>query len=120
MAAVVPGNVVPGAYYVLFVADPLNAVTETNESNNLAALPLTVTQALVNREQTAGYTVSVVPNPVANGGCGSGSVGRGQLCRRAKPLQRPGPAGALAAVAPGLVPGRPPSLIFGHASTTRL
>lgn len=68
LAAVVPGNVVPGAYYVLFVADPLNAVTETNESNNLAALPLTVTQALVNREQTAGYTVSVVPNPVANGG----------------------------------------------------
>ena len=52
---------------MLFVADPLNAVTETNESNNLAALPLTVTQALVSREQTAGYTVSVVPNPVANG-----------------------------------------------------
>ena len=41
------------------MADPLNAMTETNESNNLAALPLTVTQALVSREQTAGYTVSV-------------------------------------------------------------
>lgn len=63
---------------MLFVADPLNAVTETNESNNLAALPLTVTQALVSREQTAGYTVSVVPNPVANGGLrGSGLVGSG-------------------------------------------
>jgi len=48
------------------VADPLNAMTETNESNNLAAL--TVTQALVIREQTAGYTVSVVHNPVANVG----------------------------------------------------
>lgn len=43
-------------------------MTETNESNNLAALPLTVTQALVSREQTAGYTVSVVHNPVANVG----------------------------------------------------
>ena len=68
LATVVPANVVPGAYYVLFVADPLNVVTETNENNNLAALPLTVTQALASREQTAGYTVSVAPNPVANGG----------------------------------------------------
>ena len=60
LAPCLPRTFVPGR--------ELNAVTETNESNNLAALPLTVTQALVNREQTAGYTVSVVPNPVANGG----------------------------------------------------
>ncbi|WP_210521758.1 CARDB domain-containing protein [Hymenobacter terricola] len=67
LVAAVPGNVTPGAYYVLFVADPLNAVTETNENNNLAALAVTVTQALASREQTAGYAVAVVPNPVANG-----------------------------------------------------
>ena len=66
--AAVPGTVTPGAYYVLFVADPLSAVAETNENNNLAALSVTVMQALASREQTSGYTVSVLPNPVVNGG----------------------------------------------------
>jgi subtilase family serine protease len=67
LLAAVPGNVPAGAYYVLFVADPLNAVSETNEANNLAALAVTVTQALAGREQTAGYAVAVAPNPVASG-----------------------------------------------------
>ena len=67
LAVTVPGNVAAGAYYVLFVADPANAVAETNESNNLASLPVTVTQPLASREQTAGYAVAVAPNPVANG-----------------------------------------------------
>ena len=68
LAATVPANVPAGAYYVLFVADPLGVVSETNETNNLAALPVTVLQALASREQTAGYTVTVAPNPVASGG----------------------------------------------------
>ena len=63
----VSANVTPGAYYVLAVADPTNAVSETNEANNLAALPVTVTQALASREQTAGFAVAVMPNPVATG-----------------------------------------------------
>ena len=63
----VPANVTPGAYYVPAVVDPTNAVSETNEANNLAALPVTVTQALAIREQTAGYAVAVAPNPVATG-----------------------------------------------------
>ncbi|MFC7667419.1 CARDB domain-containing protein [Hymenobacter humi] len=67
LLAAVPGNVPAGAYYVLFVADPLNALSETNEANNLAALAVTVTQALASREQTAGYAVAVAPNPVASG-----------------------------------------------------
>jgi subtilase family serine protease len=67
LLTMVPANVTPGAYYVLAVADPTNAVSETNEANNLAALPVTVTQALAIREQTAGYAVVVVPNPVATG-----------------------------------------------------
>jgi subtilase family serine protease len=67
LTATVPANTTPGAYYVLFVADPQNAVTETNENNNLAALAVTVTRGLATRDQTAGYTVAVVPNPVANG-----------------------------------------------------
>lgn len=67
LVATMPTNVTPGVYYMLFVADPQNAVAETNESNNLAALAVTVTQGLANREQTAGYVVVVAPNPVANG-----------------------------------------------------
>jgi hypothetical protein len=67
LVATVPGNVPVGAYYVLFVADPANVVSETNETNNMAALPVTVTTGLAAREQTAGYAVAVVPNPVASG-----------------------------------------------------
>ncbi|HEX8329206.1 MAG TPA: CARDB domain-containing protein [Hymenobacter sp.] len=67
LVATVPSNVTPGAYYVLFVADPANVVSETNEGNNLAALAVTVTQPLASRDQTAGYTVSVAPNPVVAG-----------------------------------------------------
>ena len=67
LVAAVPANVPPGPYYVLFVADPANVVSETNENNNIASLAVTVTQGLANRDQTAGYTVAVVPNPVAGG-----------------------------------------------------
>ena len=67
LTAPVPASTVPGSYYVLFVADPANAVAETNETNNVAALRLTVTQVTAIRDQTAGYTVAVAPNPVASG-----------------------------------------------------
>ncbi|GAB3581932.1 CARDB domain-containing protein [Hymenobacter daeguensis] len=67
LTVVVPATVAPGPYYVLFVADPANVVNESNENNNLAALAVTITQGLATRDQTAGYTVAVVPNPVANG-----------------------------------------------------
>jgi subtilase family serine protease len=67
LTVAVPTTVAPGPYYVLFVADPANVVAETNETNNMAALAVTVTQGLASRDQTAGYTVAVVPNPVATG-----------------------------------------------------
>ena len=67
LAAPVPANVTPGSYYVLFVADPLNVVSELNENNNVAAQAVTITRGLASRDQTAGYTVSVAPNPVASG-----------------------------------------------------
>ncbi|MBU6120555.1 T9SS type A sorting domain-containing protein [Hymenobacter sp. PAMC29290] len=67
LVAAVPASVTPGAYYVLFMADPLNVVAESNETNNLASLAVTVTTGLAAREQTAGYSVAVAPNPVANG-----------------------------------------------------
>ena len=67
LVAAVPASVTPGAYYVLFVADPLNVESESDETNNLASLAVTVTTGLASREQTAGYSVAVAPNPVANG-----------------------------------------------------
>ena len=67
LVATVPANTTPGAYFVLFVADPLNAVAESDETNNLASLPVTITQGLASRDQTTGYTVAVAPNPVAAG-----------------------------------------------------
>ena len=67
LTAPVPANTAPGNYYVVFVADPANAVAEANEANNTAALRLTVTQATAARDQTAGYTISLAPNPVASG-----------------------------------------------------
>ena len=38
----VPAATASGTYYVLFVADPANLVTETNENNNVATAPLQV------------------------------------------------------------------------------
>ncbi|MCB2407100.1 CARDB domain-containing protein [Hymenobacter lucidus] len=42
----IPSGVTPGAYYVIYVADPNAAVIETNETNNTSALALTVVAAL--------------------------------------------------------------------------
>jgi subtilase family serine protease len=39
----IPSGTAAGSYYVLYVADPLNQVTESNETNNLASLQLTIT-----------------------------------------------------------------------------
>ncbi|GAA4377124.1 hypothetical protein GCM10023186_11680 [Hymenobacter koreensis] len=65
----VPASTAPGNYFVLFVADPLNQVTETNENNNVASAPLTVApsgvdlavqqEQLFNSTATAGTTVGV-------------------------------------------------------------
>ena len=39
----VPASVAPGDYFILVVADDRNAVTESDESNNVGATPFTVT-----------------------------------------------------------------------------
>lgn len=39
---VVPNNLVSGTYYILFVADHTNQINETNESNNIANLQVTI------------------------------------------------------------------------------
>ncbi len=67
LVAAIPTNTAPGAYFLLFVADPLNVVSESNETNNLAPLAFTVTRGTATLNQTAGYTVDVLPNPVVAG-----------------------------------------------------
>ncbi|MFD2787788.1 CARDB domain-containing protein [Hymenobacter rubripertinctus] len=65
---VLPGSITAGSYHVLFVADYVQDIGESNESNNVAALPLTITviQAAHN-EQLAGLTLTVFPNPATVG-----------------------------------------------------
>ncbi|MCC3154299.1 CARDB domain-containing protein [Hymenobacter sp. BT770] len=64
----VPGSTVPGNYYLLLVADPRNAVAESNENNNSRALALRVTGAITAVTPSAATEMSVYPNPVALGG----------------------------------------------------
>ncbi|GGK57354.1 hypothetical protein GCM10011405_01820 [Rufibacter glacialis] len=40
----IPANTAAGNYYILFLADPGNEVTESDEKNNLSAISLTVTE----------------------------------------------------------------------------
>ncbi|GAB2950635.1 hypothetical protein GCM10027048_14860 [Hymenobacter coalescens] len=63
----IPLGTTPGNYFVLFVADPQNAVTEANEQNNVASRALRVDPALAVREQAGGYAVNLLPNPTATG-----------------------------------------------------
>ena len=87
----IPANTPPGNYHVLFVADSLSEESETNENNNnIAALPVAVTQAPTSHEQTASYTASsVMPDPVASGSGGALRVqlsGTGLRCAAALDL----------------------------------
>ena len=52
---------------LLFVADPINAVAESNEINNVAVLRLTVIQATAIRDQPLATPWAVAPNPSASG-----------------------------------------------------
>ncbi|RTQ53178.1 T9SS type A sorting domain-containing protein [Hymenobacter gummosus] len=63
----IPSGTAPGPYFVLFVADSQNAVSETNEQNNVASLALRVDPGLAVREQAAGYAIQLLPNPTATG-----------------------------------------------------
>ena len=74
---VVPVGTAAGSYYVLFVADPLNAVTETNELNNVAAVALQVIAPgidLLILQQSLSAT-SVTPGFAITGGCYIQNVG---------------------------------------------
>jgi subtilase family serine protease len=66
----VPVGTAAGSYYVLFVADPANAVTETNETNNVSSLALTVIAPTVDLSVTYPY---VSPTTVAAGASANAS-----------------------------------------------
>jgi subtilase family serine protease len=46
----------PGSYYILFAADNLNLVTETNETNNVSSVALTVIAPTVDLSVSSAYT----------------------------------------------------------------
>ncbi|MGI4759121.1 MAG: CARDB domain-containing protein [Janthinobacterium lividum] len=56
---VLPANVAPGAYYLLLVADYLNQVAETDETNNLVTLPIQVINPRI--DLTLSYTTASLP-----------------------------------------------------------
>jgi subtilase family serine protease len=62
----VPAATAGGRYYVLFVADPLLKLDDSNRSNNVSHTTISITPLpLATREQTAGYELQVSPVPVA-------------------------------------------------------
>ncbi len=63
ITATVPATTTAGSYYVLLMLDAETVLSETSRTNNLYSLPLTVTVATAQREQTAGLTINVYPNP---------------------------------------------------------
>jgi subtilase family serine protease len=60
----IPATTAPGAYYILFVADYNNTIIETNETNNVASLPLTVNAALPNLRI---FNINTTPTTVVAG-----------------------------------------------------
>ncbi|MEM7106125.1 MAG: T9SS type A sorting domain-containing protein [Bacteroidota bacterium] len=46
ISAIIPFTATPGTWYILFVADYLDEIQETNESNNVAAFPISITSGV--------------------------------------------------------------------------
>ncbi len=63
----IPSNTTNGMYYILFVADALNQVTESNENNNVAY------QQIIVASCTNAITINAVPTP-ANCGVNNGII----------------------------------------------
>ncbi|HEX8424895.1 CARDB domain-containing protein [Hymenobacter sp.] len=65
----IPANTAAGTYYILFVADHVNDIAESNETNNVVSRTLTVANIVqgTRDEQLTGFALSVFPNPAAVG-----------------------------------------------------
>lgn len=70
-SATLPITTAPGNYYVLFVADYLNTVSETNEANNLAAVSLNILPPSVDLviQQPSTGTSTTTPSSVLRLSC---------------------------------------------------
>ena len=63
--ALIPSNTLPGNYYILFVADMNDDVSESNENNNVVAVPITVKGTT---PSTGSLTVTITPSAAINDG----------------------------------------------------
>lgn len=63
----IPDGISAGQYYVLFVADATNNVTEINEDNNVTCIPITINDSSLNIDENEILRkVNLYPNPVNN------------------------------------------------------
>jgi len=63
----VPAGTLPGAYYLVLMADPRNVVAESDETNNSRALPLRVIGTTTATTTSTNASPAAYPNPVARG-----------------------------------------------------
>ncbi|RNI32031.1 T9SS C-terminal target domain-containing protein [Rufibacter immobilis] len=59
----IPSNTTPGTYYIVFVADYLNSVTESNETNNTLSRQFTVTSPSIDLIVQSSYLSSSTLSP---------------------------------------------------------
>jgi len=63
----IPSDAMAGDYYILFVADALDIITETNEDNNIECVPITITESTLGIEDNELIDkIKVYPNPVSD------------------------------------------------------
>ncbi|MBG8555034.1 CARDB domain-containing protein [Hymenobacter guriensis] len=67
LSVTIPTEAAAGSYYLLVVLNRDNALTESNVANNLTSLAFQVDVATAGKEQTAGLSVGVYPNPSRTG-----------------------------------------------------
>ncbi len=60
----IPSGTTPGTYYILFVADATDVVSEVNENNNTACVQITVTSSEGIETLSFKEKITVYPNPV--------------------------------------------------------
>jgi subtilase family serine protease len=63
--ATIPSTTAPGNYYILFVADHTNALSEINENNNYSSLPIDIS-ILTGLKLASDFSLEVYPNPTTD------------------------------------------------------
>jgi hypothetical protein len=58
-----PESTEPGNYYLLYIVDYYSKVKETNESNNIVAIPISVKESITNINLINSEIISVYPSP---------------------------------------------------------